>query len=329
MKQIGLNRTYVNACALIMVLAACIAGSYLVALAYLVVFGLVRGREWLNDGWIPAKNLEEARDAALRKTLPKPNSDNIDWYRWACSVADEVLPEDDRLPGGDNHAVFPYLVEEHDSNRMEFLLNLRIWPKPCKCERNPDHPWKFDHVITCKEHPEYVDPDTVCKCIKKRRKGKTRVYRSMKCTIHTTDAERKAADTEGDEDDYGWFDEDEDDVGAFIAKSENQILAAMGVPPQILYPSSRPPSVYGATVPQPPPPPKKDQLGIKSYQTYADGEMCVKFKCGCMYFTKEDIVAKQGMCGIEHGKIDELREELGMDPLLPLPDDDDDGMRIK
>lgn len=264
-------------------------GHFLLALIMAIIGTIWATRDWLNDGYVSNSRLEEARDAAMRKVLPLPSRDNVEWHNWAKKTINEVAPKSDPLPGKGNYATFPYLLDEHDSERMEHLLNIRLWPNPCGCERNETHPWKFNHVPTCPEHPDYYLGIECC-CIKKRRKGKTKVYRSLECTVHTTDDERKVAADEAAADD-----------GDERPMAGSEVWHPLGVSP-----------VNGFT--------------RAEYDDGDDGHEVV-YPCGC-YLVGDgqgDYVAvRTGMCGIEHTNLENQ-------PLFPhpLPDDDDDGMRIK
>jgi hypothetical protein len=143
---------------------------------------------WVGKGYVKQSELDSARDRALRKRLAPPGRNAPGWHAWAKTVTNDVFLYDP-LPGRDNHAIFPYLVNEHDAERMDELLTERIWPRPelcvcVDCPRNERRPWVFLHDDSCPASPNFTDPTEVCCCIEKRRKGKVKTYRSIKCPIH-------------------------------------------------------------------------------------------------------------------------------------------------
>lgn len=135
----------------------------LIATILLVIIAGWQIRDWLNEGWVSNSQLEEARDKWMRSRSPLPGRKNVDWHRWAIKTFDDVVGEDD-FPGDANHAVFPYLLDEHDADEMDRLLTNRIWPSYCDCERQKGRPWTIVHVLTCPKHSDYVHHSSVEHC---------------------------------------------------------------------------------------------------------------------------------------------------------------------
>jgi hypothetical protein len=220
--------------------------------------------DWVTKGYIPNSQLEAARDAALHKHLDEPGKYES-WRDWAIKTTRYVEP-DGSLPGDGNHALFPYLMDRHDANEMDRLLTERCWPRLsyCSCERVEGRPWEFDHVVTCPVHPNYVDPDQVCTCVKKRRKGKVKTYRSITCPVHGGDVAE--VDEEGDE--------------ILIDQISDAIIASQQVPEHIYGHPLGPPIL---------------SLGNPDR---------IDFPCGCYAFHRPDgegiTFVNVGMCGRDH-----------------------------
>lgn len=189
------RREFKRLIALAILVAMLNFGLYFIVTGILVVCIVWQGYGWLTDGYIPRDKLEQARDKALEAYLPLPGVGK-DWLEWAETISDSMNFEE--IPGKRNGAVRKYLNDRHDANVMDELLNNRIWPRSsdCNCERIWRRPWDFNHQPTCPLSPDYVDPDTVCSCIKKRRKGKTKVYRSINCPIHGDESDDESDDDE-------------------------------------------------------------------------------------------------------------------------------------
>lgn len=277
------------------------AGQFLFSLILSVGIIIWQMHDWLNEGWVKNSKLEEARDAAMRMPLLQPGRLNGHWAAWATKV--EEAMKEDPLPGDLNSAVYSYLLDEHDAERMEYLLNIRVWPKgSCACERDTTHPWKFNHVISCRHHPDYTDAIFCC-CIKKRRKGKTKVYRSLECPVHTTDAERKVAEEEA-----------EDPEQQTIKAIQKRVVELQRVPPHDLGPRVfNLPIVKGTTPPS----------VIKDYVVLGGDQSQLRFSCGCYAigdFDNDYNIVSYGMCSRNHEKD---IADLFNKPMFPSPEMDE------